>query len=61
LPCPSLAADAVAVAVQAERVGPSRGLAALGFDHVIFAVAGDHQIGPVETIARQVLLALADL
>jgi hypothetical protein len=37
------------------------GLAAIGADHVIFNVADDHQITPLETLSREVLPALADL
>jgi hypothetical protein len=37
------------------------GLAAIGADHVIFNVADDHQITPLETLSREVLPTLADL
>jgi F420-dependent oxidoreductase-like protein len=45
----------------AELVAQCSGLAAVGADHVIFNVANDHEITPLETLSREVLPALADL
>ena len=44
-----------------EVVEQCRGLAAIGADHVIFNVADDHEITPLETLSREVLPALAGL
>jgi F420-dependent oxidoreductase-like protein len=44
-----------------EILDQCRGLAGVGADHVIFNVADDHEITPLETLGREVLPGLAEL